>query len=91
MYPCLEEDAVFPGEATYWLRGHKVTEQLEATCWDLAKTIEYPSFPSRSGIEDILPPASSCSRVHATTRRGLDTDHASSAIQQPKECQRTSP
>ena len=53
------------------------------------KTIEFPSFPSRSGIKANLPQASSSSHVHATTRRGLDTDCASSAIQWLKECQRT--
>ena len=55
------------------------------------KTIEYPSFPIRSGIKAILPQASGSSCVCATTRRGLDTDRASSAIQQLKECQRTFP
>ena len=53
------------------------------------KTTKFPSFPSRSGIKAILPQASGSSHVCATTRRGLDTDCASSAIQQLKECQRT--
>ena len=50
-----------------------------------------PQLPSRSGIEVILPSAFGSSGAHATKRRSLDTDCTSSAIQWPKECQRTFP